>query len=158
MNQAREVARILRVIYGKSAADHATEVRALQAYALNPGPDSMGVLDALGLEQVVRAALIDMIALPEVGKLASAGQYATEIQARAYAVAMIQMAGRLLAWNEAEYRPHRERAAHLASMYRKKCAEADLHLTALRARAAVPANSVDPYQDWKRGKAVEWAA
>ena len=158
MNQAREVARILRVIYGKGAADHAAEMRALQTYAINPDPDGMAVLDTFGIEEVVRAALVDMVALPEVGKLASNGQYSTEIQARAFAIAMIQMAGRVLVWNAVEYRPHRERAALLAGMYRKKCAEADLHLAALRAKAAVPANSVSPYEDWKRGQAVEWAA
>src|SRR5690606_23560586 len=120
------------------SAERAEEMRALQAYALAPDPDSMAVLDTFGLEEVVRAALIDMVTLPEIGKQASGGQYATEIQARAYAVAMIQMAGRILVWNAEAYRPLREGMARLSSAYRKKSAEADLHLAALRVRAKVP--------------------
>jgi hypothetical protein len=159
MSTAREIGRILRVVYGKSAAERADELAALQAYALSPDPDNMGLLDALGLEGVVRAALIDMVALPEVGKAASDGQYATEIQARAYAVAMVQMTGRILVWNREEYRPHRAAGARLASLYRAAMSDLADSRAALKAKVAFPATGVDAsaYDGWKRGQAVNWA-
>ena len=150
---AKEIGKTLRVIYGKSSAYNHAEMAALLDYALNPNPDDMSVLNTFDLEGVVRAVLIDGVSLPLAGQDASGGRYSTEIQARAYAVGMIQQAGKVLVWNRREYRGLRSGAIRLAGMYRTAQA-------ALRAKAAVPAHGLNDnvYDTWKRGKSVDWAA
>lgn len=123
----------LRVIYGEQRSSHAAEIEALASYAADPHPDDTRVLDSFGLGPTVRAVLADGVDLPTAGNVASEGRYATEIQARAYAVALIHQAGRVLLWNTREYRPQRSAAAQIAAMYQAS-------QTALRAKIAFPAN------------------
>ncbi len=150
---AKTIGKTLRVVYGKSGAHNHTEMAALLEYALNPSRDDMSVLNTFDLEGVVRAVLIDGVSLPLAGQEASDGQYSTEIQARSYAVGLIQQAGKVLVWNHREYRGLRSGAIRLAGMYRAAQA-------ALRAKAAVPAHGLNDnvYDSWKRGKPVDWAA
>lgn len=148
-----ETAKALRSIYGDVAPSSAAEIAALARYAADPHPDDTAVMDTLDLEGTVRAVLIDGKDLVAAGKEASSGRYATDLQARAYAVALIHTAGRLLVWNHREYRPLRASSAKLARLYRDSQA-------ALRAKAAVPAQGINDhtYDSWKRGKVIDWAA
>lgn len=141
-----EVGKILRVIYGDQKDDCREEMLALSTYAADPNPDDEAVLERFGLAELVRAVLIDGTELPDAGQDASFGRYATEIQARAYAVAHMHMAGRVLVWNRQAYQPLR---SHIGRLQR----ELDTANIALRAKIAFPANSNVPI---KVKRAADW--
>lgn len=118
MNTTVEIAENLRTIYGDMRTTETEAFAALLRYAQNQTPDETAQLAAFGLDKVVIDVLVEGTPLAYAGKVASGERYDTANQARAYAIALIHQAGRVLVWNAKVFVPHRQMSAALAERYR----------------------------------------
>ena len=120
MTKARDTIRVLRAIF---SGDRSTipirtaewdEYQALYQFTLSKDEDEARTLDSFRLLDLVIDVLFKGASLADAGRKASGGRYSTEVQARAYAVAQMHVAARVLAWNQREYAPHRLAASEAA--------------------------------------------
>jgi len=124
--KTRDTIKALRAIF---AGDRSTipirspewsEYQALYRFTQSMDEDDARTLDAFRLLDLVIDVLFKGISLADAGRQASGDRYATEVQARAYAVAQMHVAARILDWNQREYAPHRRAASEAA---RRLCAQ-----------------------------------